>query len=581
MDEANRRLAGILAADVVGYSAMIGTDEPATLARVRALRADVVEPLAVTHGGRLFKTTGDGFLAAFASAVQALRCAVAIQGALRAQPDGLRLRIGVHQGEVVAEGDDLVGDGVIIAARLEPLAEPGGICISGRVREDAAGKMPLEVDDLGTPALKNIAARVQVFRVRPAAAERATPAPADRPSIAVLPFQNMSGDPEQEYFADGIVEEIITGLSRIPSLRVIARNSSFAYKGKSPDVRQVGEDLGARYVLEGSVRKAAARVRITGQLIDTDTGAHLWANRFEGDLTDIFQLQDQVTISVVGAIEGKIRVAEIERALRKPTENLEAYDLVLRGRWTYEQFGRNNLEEAARLYRRAIEIDPNYARAYALLARALFVLGANQWTEPSEGELTEYVTLARTAVRLGLGDPDTLCIAAHIIALPGGELAEGIRIVDRAIAQNPSSAETLATSALLRAFAGETETAFRHLKDADRLNPAGVVVYPKNIAYWLACFVDGDYTGVLYWTEQSLQLYSANVIALRYRAAALGLLGRLDEARQTASQLLALNPKLTITRCRRHVEVEMKNPYKRPGVVEAYYKGLRLAGLPE
>jgi adenylate cyclase len=334
-------------------------------------------------------------------------------------------------------------------------------------------------------------------------------------------------------------------------------------------------------VLEGSVRKAGGLVRITGQLIDTATGGHLWADRFEGDLTDIFRLQDQVTVRVVGAIEAKIRVAEMERALRKPTENLEAYDLVLRGRWTYEQFGKDNLEEAARLYRRAIALDPNYARAYALLARALFVLGANQWTEPSEAELAECVTLARTAVRLGLGDPDALCIAAHIIALPGGELAEGIRIVDRAVAQNPASAETVATSALLRAFAGDTETAFRHLKDADRLNPPGVVVYPKNIAYWMACFVDGDYAGVLHWTEQSLQLYSANVIALRYRAAALGLLGRLGEARETASQLLALIPNLTIARCRRHVEVEMRNAYKRPGVAEAYYEGLRLAGLPE
>ena len=220
------------------------------------LRSDLVEPLATAHGGRLFKTTGDGFLAAFASAVQALRCAIAIQHALHAQPDGLRLRIGVHQGEVVAEGDDLLGDGVIIAARLEPLAEPGGICISARVREDAAGKMALEVDDLGTPALKNIATRIQVFRVRLGAIERAAVPLPDRPSIAVLPFQNMSGDPEQEYFADGIVEEVITGLSRIPSFFVIARNSSFAYKGKSPDIRQVGRELGVRYMYS---RAASAR----------------------------------------------------------------------------------------------------------------------------------------------------------------------------------------------------------------------------------------------------------------------------------------------------------------------------------
>jgi adenylate cyclase len=262
MDEPNRRLAGILAADVVGYSAMVGADEPATLSRVRALRTDIIEPLAAAHGGRLFKTTGDGFLAAFASAVQALRCAIAIQDRLRGQTDGIRLRIGVHQGEVVADGDDILGDGVIIAARLEPLAEPGGICISARVREDATGKMALEADDLGTPELKNIAAKVQVFRVRLGTAERPAPPLPDKPSLVVLPFQNMSCDPEQEYFADGMVEEITTALSRIRSLFVIARNSAFTYKGRAVDVRQVGRELGVRYVLEGSVRKSGSRVRI-------------------------------------------------------------------------------------------------------------------------------------------------------------------------------------------------------------------------------------------------------------------------------------------------------------------------------
>ena len=298
-----RRLAAILAADVVGYSAMVGADEPGTLARVRALRTDVIEPLAATHEGRLFKTTGDGFFVEFASAVQALRCAIAIQDTLRAQADGLRLRIGVHQGEVVPEGDDLMGDGVIIAARLEPLAEPGGICISSRVREDASGKMALEVDDLGEPALKNIAAKIRVFRVRLSAAERPPLPLPDKPSLVVLPFQNMSGDPEQEYFADGMVEDITTGLSRIRSLFVIARNSAFTYKGRAVDVRQVGRELGVRYVLEGSVRKAGSRVRITGQLVDAATGAHLWADRFDGTLEDVFDLQDQVTASVVAAIE--------------------------------------------------------------------------------------------------------------------------------------------------------------------------------------------------------------------------------------------------------------------------------------
>jgi TolB-like protein len=581
MDDANRRLAGILAADVVGYSAMVGTDEPATLARVRTLRTDVIEPVAASYGGRLFKTTGDGVLIAFASAVQALRCAIAIQERLRSEPDGLRLRIGVHQGEVVAEGDDLLGDGVIIAARLEPLAEPGGICISARVREDAAGKMALEVVDLGTQALKNIATRIQVFRVRLGMSERPVLPLPHKPSIAVLAFTNMSGDPEQEYFADGIVEEITTALSRIPSFFVIARNSSFAYKGKSPDVRQVGQELGARYVLEGSVRKAASQVRITGQLIDTTTGAHLWADRFEGNLTDIFQLQDHVTVSVVGAIEPRIRQAEIDRALHKPTENMEAYDLVLRGRWNYEAVKMERYEEAARLYRRAIELDPNYALPHALLARTLWMVAAQQLTQPSGQDLAEYVSLARSAVQLGQADPETLGIAAHIIALPGGDMAEGIAIVDSALELNPNSADALAISGMLRAYSGDTLTAVRHLQDANRLSPLGVRINFLNWGLMVAAFVDADYAGVADRTAEGLRQDPNNVALLRYRTAALALLGRLDETRQAVNRLLALNPELTVTRCRRHVEFEMKNPFKRPGVVEAYYQGLRLAGLPE
>ena len=300
MVESNRRLAGILAADVVGYSGLLGEDEPSTLARVRALRADVVGPHVVAHGGRVFKTTGDGFFAAFASAVQALRCAIAIQKELRAQVDGLVLRIGVHQGEVVPEDDDFLGDAVVIAARLQPLAEPGGICISGRVREDAAGKMAIDVDDLGTPKLKNIEQPIRVFRVRlcrPGLSALTLP---DKPSIAVLPFQNMSGDPEQEYFADGMVEEITMAIARLPWLFVIARNSSFTYKGRAVDVKQVARDLGVRYVLEGSVRKGGGRVRIAAQLIEAETGAHLWADRFDGLLDDVFQLQDDVASGVVG-----------------------------------------------------------------------------------------------------------------------------------------------------------------------------------------------------------------------------------------------------------------------------------------
>ena len=436
--------AGILAADVVGYSAMVGTDEPATLARVRALRADIIEPLAAAHGGPAVQDHRRRLLAAFASAVQALRCAIAIQEKLRAQPDGLRLRIGVHQGEVVAEGDDLLGDGVIVAARLEPLAEPGGICISARVREDAAGKMALDVDDLGTPELKNIAAKVRVFRVRLGTAERpALPLP-DKPSLVVLPFQNMSGDPEQEYFADGMVEEITTALSRIRSLFVIARNSAFTYKGRAVDVRQVGRELGVRYVLEGSVRKAGSRVRITGQLVDAATGAHLWADRFDGTLEDVFDLQDQMTARVAAAIEPNVRAAEIQRAQRKPAENLQAYDLMLRAMPPLYSRTQAGLAEATRLLRQVVATDPTYAPSLAHLAGCHFITVTQGLIDRGNPTVAEIVPLVRSALALDPNDPEVLAIAGKITATVGGDLSGGIALLDRSLELNPNNAAALA-----------------------------------------------------------------------------------------------------------------------------------------
>ena len=441
------------------------------MARVRALRTEVIEPLAATHGGRLFKTTGDGFFVEFASAVQALRCAIAIQDTLRAQADGLRLRIGVHQGEVVPEGDDLMGDGVIIAARLEPLAEPGGICISSRVREDASGKMALEVDDLGEPALKNIAAKIRVFRVRLSAAERPPLPLPDKPSLVVLPFQNMSGEPEQEYFADGMVEDITTALSRIRSLFVISRNSAFTYKGRAVDVRQVGRELGVRYVLEGSVRKAGSRVRITGQLVDAATGAHLWADRFDGTLEDVFDLQDQVTASVVAAIEPNLQMAEIQRAQRKPTENLRAYDLMLRA-FPYIRAGtRDGLAEAACLLRRAIEIDPTYAPAIAHLAVCHWVTVSLGWMDRGNPAVAEMIQLAQAALALDGNDPEILRIAAHITALPGGDLSSGIALIDRSIGLNPNNALAIGMAGMLHAYAVTLRSAISHLDRSGRLNP--------------------------------------------------------------------------------------------------------------
>jgi TolB-like protein/class 3 adenylate cyclase len=345
-DAGRRKLIAVLYADMVGYSRLIGLDDAGTLERLRALRRNLFDPAIEEHGGNIVQTGGDSLLITFDSIDGAVRCAMWVQQQVPIH-DGeqpadraIRFRVSINIGDAIADGTDLHGDAVNVAARLQAECPPGGICVTRSVRDHVHGRLDLTFEALGTLNLRNISRPVDAFLVRLGAATETkifagphNPAPPDRPSIAVLAFQNMSGDPEQAYFADGIVEEIITALSRVPSFFVVARNSSFAYKGKSPDVRQVGQELGARYVLEGSVRKAASRVRITGQLIDATSGTHLWADRFEGDLADVFELQDQVTISVVGAIAPRIRRAEIGRALHKSTENLAAYDLVLRGRW--------------------------------------------------------------------------------------------------------------------------------------------------------------------------------------------------------------------------------------------------------
>jgi adenylate cyclase len=526
----------------------------------------------------LFKTTGDGFLAAFASAVQALRCAVAIQERLNSEPDGLQLRIGVHQGEVVAEDDDLLGDGVIIAARLEPLAEPGGICISGRVREDAAGKMAMEVDALGTPELKNIAAKVQVFRVRLGTAERpALPLP-DKPSLVVLPFQNMSGDPEQEYFADGMVEEITTALSRIRSLFVIARNSAFTYKGRAVDVRQVGRELGVRYVVEGSVRKAGSQVRIAGQLVEAATGTHLWADRFEGTLENVFDLQDRMTAKVAAAIEPNVRAAEIQRARRKPAENPQAYDLLLRALPLLYGKTPAGLAEATRLLRQAVAIDPNYAPSLAYLAQCEWRTFLQSLIDPGDATRAEWVARVQSALALDPNDPEVLAIAGEITARIGGDLSGGIALFDKSLELNPNNAPALATAASLQVFSGNTAAAISLLNRSARHNPLDWN-YQLCVTYTIAYFAAREYEHAVEWSAKALQELPHAAVALRWRAASLGQLGRLDEGRQVVQRLLALVPNFTIARFRRLLanDTWAKTPY----VADAFCEGLRRCGVPE
>jgi adenylate cyclase len=373
MMTATRRLAAILAADVVGYSRLMGADEGGTLAELQELRRELADPKIDEHHGRIVKTTGDGLLVEFASVVDAVRCAVELQRVMAERnidvPVDRRIefRIGVNVGDVVVEDGDIFGDGVNVAARLEGLADPGGICISARVQEDAAGRLDLAFEDMGEQQLKNIARSVRVYRVHPTRSSAAVTRPAlelpDKPSIAVLPFANMSGDPEQEYFVDGMVEEIITALSRIHWLFVIARNSSFTYKGRPVDVKQVGRELGVRYVLEGSVRKAGMQVRITGQLIDAMTGSHLWADRFDGSLEDVFELQDRVALSVAGVIEPALQAAEMRRSAARPTADLGAYDLYLRALAIIFPITKERIFKALGLLEQAIAIDRHYGPA--------------------------------------------------------------------------------------------------------------------------------------------------------------------------------------------------------------------------
>jgi len=552
---------------------MVGADEPGTLARVRAVRHDVIEPLLAKHGGRLFKTTGDGFLAAFSSAVQALTCAMAIQDDLRSLPGSLQLRMGVHQGEVVSEGDDVLGDGVIVAARLEPLAEPGGICISARVREDAAGKIPIEVEDLGTPPLKNISHSIRVFRVRSGTSTRpAAAALPDKPSIAVLPFQNMSGDPEQEYFVDGIVEDLITGLSRVKWLYVIARNSSFTYKGRAVDVKQVGRELGAGYVLEGSLRKAGTRVRITAQLIETTTGTHVWADRYDGPLGDIFDLQDEITFSVVGAIEPSLREAEIERSRRKRPDSLDAYDLYLRALPHAHVAMPGDADKALALLRESLALQPDYAAAHAAAAwchEQRYLRGGMHEDDKVAG-----LAHARAALEAGADDAATLATAGFVIGLIEHDYETAMLAIDRALALNGSSALALGLGSTILAHAGRTADAITYGERALRLSLHDPTIYLPFTGLGIAHLVDGHFEEAAAACNKAIQSNPRFSFPRVLQTAALSSLGRSDEAKIAARRVLELEPQFSIT-------VFVRSHTGRPDIWRPIGEALRRVGLPE
>ena len=579
-----RKLSAIFAADVEGYSRLMGLDEVGTLRTLTAYRV-IIDRLIASHRGRIFNTAGDSVLGDFASAVDAVQCAVAVQDAIakenadRPVGEQMRFRIGVQVGDIIVQGDNLFGDAVNVAARLEALAEPGGICISGAARDHIGTKLPFSFTDLGEQQVKNIAQPIKAYRIRGETSPTATPVVGsslplpDKPSIAVLPFANMSGDPEQEYFADGMVEEIITALSRIRWLFVIARNSSFTYKGQAIDVKQVGRELGVRYVLEGSVRKASGRVRITAQLIEAATGAHLWADRFDGSLEDVFELQDEVAISVAGVIEPTLRQAEIERARRKRPDSLDAYDLYLRALpFAYTSMP-EDADKALGFLEQAVKLEPDFAAAHAIIAWC----NEQRYLRGGLDDDAKAIALhhARLAIATGGDDATVLAIAGLVIGfLEPREYEMAISAFDRSLALSNSSALALGFSAVTRAWHGESTIAIEQAERALRLSPFDPLSNIRYMAIAIAHFVAGRFEEAASAASRAIQANPRFSPPYWMRGAALASLGRIDEAKAVAQQLLKAQPQFTIGSI-------ISAPFAKREILGASGDALRRVGLPE
>ena len=583
-----RRLAAVLAADVAGYSRLMGANEEGTLARLKAVRNAFVDPTIAKHRGRIVKTTGDGMLVEFASAVDAVRSAVEVQRGMAehnaSTPQDVRLefRIGIHVGDIIFDENDIFGDGVNIAARLESIAEPGGVCISDDTYRQVRDRVDAAFDDKGETALKNIARPLRVFALAGAGqpvtkvVEPASPlAFPDKPSIAVLPFQNMSGDPEQEYFADGMVEDIITALSRFKSLFVIARNSSFTYKGKAVDIKKVGRELGVRYVLEGSVRKAGTRVRITAQLIEAENGTHIWADKFDGNLEDIFDLQDSITGSTVGAIAPKLQQTEFERLRRKPTENLSAYDSYLRGLAKMYQFKKEALQEAIELFRNAAALDSQFASPFAAEAFAYGVRQTFGWGAVTPEESVKVQTLARRAAELDKDDAVALTYAGYALVLLCHELDDGAEFLKRAITSNPNLAIAWTYLGYCNTHLGHHRDAIEHFKRAIRLSPLDPLDFATENGLSQTLFFADEYSEGLRWALSAIRANPnwapARVSAMMNHA----LLGDIEAARADGKVAMRLDP------TRRLSTVPQRYPLRRDEDREKLAKAYRLGGIPE
>lgn len=582
-----RRLAAIVAADVAGYSRLMGLDEVGTARTLREHRA-VIDALVAKHGGRIVKTTGDGVLLEFPSVVDAVECAAAMQAVMAQRNNGIPearrmlFRIGINLGDILIEEDDILGDGVNVAARLESIAEPGGICISASAYDQVRGRVALEFADLGEQRLKNINRPVRVYATRssdnpgmvlPGAL---SPHPQvlllpDKPSIAVLPFQNMSGDPEQEYFADGIVEDIITALSRIRWLFVIARNSSFTYKGHAVDVKQAGRDLGVRYILEGSVRKAGDRIRITGQLIDALTGAHLWAERYDRDLSDIFAVQDEIAGSVAAVIEPALAAAEQERVLRKPPERLDAWEAYQRGLWHLHKYRPEENKAALAFFSQAIALDPHFAPGHYGYALAL------QWDiwHFSSRPFLEVQEIAReeAQIAVSLDDKDAAAhaVLAHMM-MWGSEWEAAIAETRTAIALNPNSAFVISMLGCVLGFGGYREEALERLQQAMRASPHDPLIWLWLIWRGLLQFFSREFTPALQTLRQVARLRPGYAVTFQYIAASLAYLGRSDEAREALERV----PPQSVEQLQRWQE---RPPWMRPDDYALLVEGVRLAAI--
>jgi adenylate cyclase len=584
----SRRLVAVFAADVEGYSRLMGADEVGTLKGLTERRA-ILDRFIGEHRGRIANTAGDSVLAEFGSAVDAVQCAVDAQDALTEANSALApdrqisFRIGVHIGDVMVRAGDLFGDGVNIAARLQSIAKPGAVCISGATYDQVRKALPMTFVDLGVQQVKNIQEPIKAYQVgepsemREAAPARVTEAESppplpDKPSIAVLPFQNMSGDPEQEYFADGMVEEIITALSRFKSLFVVARNSSFTFKGKAVDVKRVGRELGVRYVLEGSVRKATGKVRIAGQLIDAMTGAHIWADRFERDLTDVFALQDEVTVAVVSAIQPKLLQTEIALATRRRPESLTAYDYYLRAMQQFYLATREGFAEALGFAYRALELDPRFAGVAAVAGVCHMNNVLWGYAVDPQFERKEAIRHFRLALSLDDGDPETLARAAVVSAFMVADSESEIEMADRAVALNPNSFNAWNCRGHIYRIAGLPEEAIRSFESAIRMSPIDPLLHRALLGIGFAFVELRRFDEAIVAAKKALRQNPSYSAAYRCLASAFAHLGRDAEAREAAARLLEVDPAFTIS-----VGIGRGGMRNSKLLIE----GLRKAGLPE